>query len=216
MDLLFDEKDLEDEDDEGFTIDDLPVSDDYQFKYSWRPDDRNQISVVAAGAGDTLAATFAENHEEALRDPDFAGPASLDQGFDSQGIIWDWRAERRELTSVFSHISEKNDLIYGRNQHEKTDTERYMGRFHYREPLDERHTLSTGIAIERIRYDMDFNAKIVACNDLDPECSTVDAEFVTYRDTLDVSAHEIYVEDRWAIAGRHTLTLGLHYGGDDY
>src|SRR5688572_2875903 len=37
MDLLIDEDDIEDEDDEGFTIDKLPVSDDYQLKYSWQP-----------------------------------------------------------------------------------------------------------------------------------------------------------------------------------
>src|SRR5688572_28938114 len=37
MDLLLDERDIDDDDDEGFTIDELPISDDYQLKYSWQP-----------------------------------------------------------------------------------------------------------------------------------------------------------------------------------
>jgi hypothetical protein len=63
---------------------------------------------------------------------------------------------------------------------------------------------------------VDFNAKLVACNDLDPECSTVDASYVSYRNTLDVFAHEVYVEDRWSLTDKAALTLGLHYGSDDY
>lgn len=216
LDLLIDEDDIEDEDDEGFTIDKLPVSDDYQLKYSWHPNENNSLSVVAAGASDSLAATFDQTHQEALRDPDFAGPASLQQGFDSQGVVWNWRGGGRELTSILSHISESNNLIYGRNQHEKTDTDRYLSRFFYRQALNDRHSLSTGLSLEDIQYDLDFNAKIVACNDLDPECSTVDASYVVYKDTLDVFAHEFYMEDRWSITDKHALTIGFNYSSDDY
>jgi hypothetical protein len=216
MDLLIDEDDIEDEDDEGFTIDKLPVSDDYQLKYSWQPNENNSLSVMAAGASDSLAATFDQTHQEALRDPDFAGPASLEQGFDSQGVVWNWRGSGRQLTSILSHISESNNLIYGRNQHEKTDTNRYLSRFFYQQALNNRHSLSTGLSLEDIRYDLDFNAKIVACNDLDPECSTVDARYVVYKDTLNVFAHEVYLEDRWSITDKHALTFGFNYSSDDY
>jgi len=216
MDLLIDEEDITDDDDEGLRINKLPVSDDYQLKYAWQPNENNSLSFLATGAHDTLAATFEANHQEALRDPDFAGPASLEKGFDSQGIVWNWRGSGRDLTSIFSHISGNDSLVYGKNQHEKTDSDRYLSRFFYRQALNDRHALSTGLSVEDIQYDMDFNAKIVACTNLDPECSTVDAKYLTYRDTLDVLAHEAYVEDRWSITGKHALTFGLHYGSDDY
>lgn len=215
MDLLLDEEEIDD-DDEGFQIDKLPVSDDYQLKYSWRPNENNSLSFVAAGASDGLAATFDEDSQEALRDPDFAGPASLQQGFDSQGVVWNWRGSGRELTSILSHIGESDSLIYGKDQHEKTNSDRYLARFFYRQALNDRHSLSMGLSLEDIKYDLDFNAKLVACNDLNPECSTVDAEYVVYKDTLDVFAHEVYVEDRWSIADKHALTFGVHYGSDDY
>src|SRR6185503_10109900 len=105
MDLLIDEEDITDDDDEGLRINKLPVSDDYQLKYAWQPNENNSLSFLATGAHDTLAATFEANHQEALRDPDFAGPASLEKGFDSQGIVWNWRGSGRDLTSIFSHIS---------------------------------------------------------------------------------------------------------------
>jgi hypothetical protein len=217
MDLLLDEDDIgDDPDDEGMRIDQLPISNDYQLKYSWRINDSHDLAFVAAGAADTLKATFDETHEEALRDPDFAGPASLDQGFDSQGLVWNWRDEGRELTGIFSHINESNALVYGRDQHEKTDTNRYLSRLLYKQPLHGRHVLSIGASVQDIEYDMDFNAKLVACNDFDPECSTVDAEYVSYRDTLSVLAHEAYIEDRWSLTPKQALTFGVHYGSDDY
>jgi hypothetical protein len=216
LDLLLDEQDLDDDDDEGLRIDALPVATDYQLKYSWHPNDANGLSVVAAGATDTLAATFAETHQEALRDPDFAGPASLEQGFDSQGATWDWRGRGRELTSIFSHARESTRLIYGRAQHENTESDRLHSRFLYGQTLNDKHSVSLGLGLQQVTYDLDFNAKVVACNDFDPECSTVDAEYVLYRDTLEVLTHEFHVEDRWLVTDRHAFTLGFNYGGDDY
>jgi outer membrane cobalamin receptor len=44
----------------------------------------------------------------------------------------------------------------------------------------------------------------------------VDAQYVEYRDTLNVLAHEAFVEDRWSLSANQTLTVGAHYGSDDY
>jgi hypothetical protein len=89
-------------------------------------------------------------------------------------------------------------------------------RFLYAHALGDKHSLSMGLSLEDITYEMDFNAKIVACNDLDPECSTVDAEYVSYRDTLDVLAHELYLEDTWSVTGKTAFTFGFNYSNDDY
>lgn len=216
MDLLLDEEDIDDADDEGFVIDELPISDDYQLKYSWQIAENSRLSVVAAGASDSLAATFDEASQEALRDPDFAGPASLEQGFDSQGVTWSWQGNGRELTSALSHISDQNSLIYGRDQHETTDSDRMLARASYWQAVNDRHLFSAGLRLEDTTYDLDFNAKLVACNDLDPECSTVDAQYVLYRDTLDVFSHELYMQDRWSISDKQAFTLGFNYSSDNY
>jgi hypothetical protein len=216
MDLLIDADDIGDDEDEGFKIDKLPISSDYQLKYNWQVNDSNSLSFVAAGAADSLAVTFDKTNQEALRDPDFAGPASLKKGFDSQGVVWNWLGSGRELTGIFSHIGSRDSLIYGKAQHEKTDSDRYLSRLFYKQELGDSHTLSTGLSLEDIKYKLDFNAKLVACNDLDPECSTVDASYVVYKETLDVLAHEVYVEDKWSITNKQALTLGVNYNSDDY
>ncbi|MCG8669382.1 MAG: TonB-dependent receptor, partial [Pseudomonadales bacterium] len=74
----------------------------------------------------------------------------------------------------------------------------------------------SGLSIENINYDLDFNAKIVACSDLDPECSTVDAEFVSYTDNLEINAYDIYLEHEWRVDPSHMFTYGVRYGNDDY
>ena len=216
LDKLLNAEDMNDDKDEGFNINQLPISDDYQLKYNARIDENNSISIMAAGASDSMAATFNENHEEAVRDPDFAGPASIEQGFDSQGVTWNWKKNGKELTSILSHTSSNDDFIYGKNQHEKTDTNRYMARIFYKQPLSDDHSLSTGLSLSDINYDMDFNAKLVACNDLDPDCSTVDAEYVVYQDTLTLFAYEFYVEDQWSINDKHALNIGFNISNDDY
>ncbi|MEY4589824.1 MAG: hypothetical protein RL497_1900 [Pseudomonadota bacterium] len=216
LDLLIAPEDISDDDDEGIKINQLPISDDYQFKYSGQLDKNNRITVVAAGASDSIAATFNENFEEVARDPDFAGPASIEQGFDSQGIIWNWNNNDQALTSIFSHTGGHNDLIYGKNQHQKTQTDRYLGRFLYTQALNKTHSLATGLSLSDISYNLDFNAKIVACNDLDPECATVDADYVLYKNILNVLAYEFYVEDQWAITNQHSVNFGANFSSDDY
>jgi outer membrane receptor protein involved in Fe transport len=140
----------------------------------------------------------------------------LKQGFDSQGVVWDWRGDEREFKGVFSHSSDNNKLVYGRNQHETTDADRYLARFFYKQALSDRHALSMGLSLEDIAYKMDFNAKLVSCNDLDPGCSTVDAQYISYKDTLDVFTHELFLEDKWSLTDRQALTLGFNYANDDY
>lgn len=216
LDQLLNVDDINEDDDEGFQINQLPIYDDYQLKYNWHIGDNSTLSFVAAGASDTIAATFSANNVEVARDPDFAGPASIEQGFDSQGVVWNWRVGDRELTSIFSHGTGNSNFVYGRDQHEKTDTNRYLSRIFYKQKLSNTHSISTGLSLGDVSYDMDFNAKIVACNDLDPDCSTVDAEYIVYQDKLDLLTHEFYVEDQWLISENLSLNSGVNFSSDNY
>lgn len=215
MDQFVDGEDVSD-DEPGLQIDQLPISHDYQLKYHWSINEENSLSLIAAGASDLIGATFGEGNNEVARDPDFAGPAAIDQGFDSQGIIWNWAQGDKSLKSIVTHISEKEKFTYGANQHEITNANRYLGRFRYDQSLNKHHRFTTGLSIEDVAYDIDINAKIVACSELAPDCSTVDAEFVSYKDTLNMNNYEFYIEDLWSLTDQHALLFGLHYSNDDY
>ncbi|MBF2755249.1 MAG: TonB-dependent receptor, partial [Gammaproteobacteria bacterium AqS3] len=216
MDLFISEDDDGDIGEEGIKIDRFPISEDYQFKYVFDRDDANRLTAVAAGASDFAGVTFGEGFHEVAKDPDFAGPAQLDRRFDSQGIQWDWRGEERKFTSILSSIQEKGHFFFGAAQHENTDSSRLISRNRYQLDLGEGHELILGASLERSSYDLDFNAKFVACNDLDPECSTVDAEYIAYRGTISIDSRELFIEDQRDINERHFLRMGLYHSSDDY
>lgn len=215
MDKILDKDSISD-DENGFTVNKLPIWSDYQFKYLWNINDNNSLSLIAAGASDIVAATFSEGNEEVEKDPDFAGPAEIDMGFDSQGIVWNWSQDNSNLTTILSHINESQEFTYGKGQSLLVDTERYLSRIKYQQNFSEDHLLTLGVIGQRIIYYFDLNAKIVACSSLDPDCPTVDAVYTVYKDTLKVTAYELYFEDKWYLNDSHALSIGVHYGNDDH
>ncbi|MCY4046372.1 MAG: TonB-dependent receptor plug domain-containing protein, partial [Cellvibrionales bacterium] len=216
MDQFLNEEDLNDEE-SGFSVDQLPISDDYQVKYQWQASDYSTLSFVAAGASDLLAATFGEGNNLVERDPDFAGPAEIKKQFDSQGLIWQWAAEEKSLTTLVSHIEDKEALTYGVDQYENTTANRVVSRLFYRQPITENHRLRLGLSLENIGYDLDFNAKYNPCSDLDAgDCSTVDADYVRVDDAFSMMAYEVFIEDQWAITEKAMLNLGMNFSNDDY
>jgi hypothetical protein len=215
MDQFLEEGDVGN-DEPGFSVDQLPISDDYQLKYQWAVSDNSTLSFVAAGASDLLGATFDEGSNLVERDPDFAGPAEIKKRFDSQGLIWHWGGEGKSLTTVFSHITDKEAFTYGADQYENTTADRLINRVFYEQPLADAHRLRLGLSVENINYDLDFNAKYVPCTSDDPDCSTVDAEYLRVDDAFTILAYELFAEDQWFFTDDATLKLGLNFSNDDY
>ncbi len=223
IDLFFDrfysdEEEEESKKEEGISIGEFPVAEDYQFKYVWNPDNQNSLSIVAAGASDDLEITFYENHDEVARDPDLAGALGFDQGFDSQGIIWDLLAEDldKELHTRITHSRDYFDLIYGVNQSILTTSERYIVRSDYTQHLLNSHWLTIGFNHERSSYNINFNAKIPSCSEFETDCPTIDIDYKQYDDKITVNTDSIFLEDSFPLNEQLWLTLGLHYSTDDY
>lgn len=215
IDQFIDEDDVGEQN--GIQVEQLPVSQDYQVKYNAWLDQQNSLSFIAAGARDKLGANFTEDANAVQRDPDFAGAASYRQGFDSQGLVWDWLSADggKNLSSRVTHTGDFLDLFFGADQRYKTRANRYLVRSDFSQQLAE-HTLSAGLEYEYSRYDLDINAKIVACSDFDPDCPTIDADYVEIKRKLSISTLNAYIEDRMPLTDRQWLTLGLHYSQDDY
>ncbi len=212
-----DDKD-EDEEEEGIRISQFPIAEDYQLKYIWRPNKQNSLSVVAAGASDELEAVFNEALDDVARDPDLAGPLSYDQGFDSQGIIWDWQTdnEDKQLKTRITHTRDFLDLYYGAGQSVITRAERYLLRSDYSQYWWDGHWLTLGLGHERSSWDIDVNAKIVSCADNESDCPTINAEYIEYIDKKAVSTESVYLQDNFSVTDKHWLTIGLHCSADDY
>ncbi len=215
LDIFVENDDVSDEE-KGFEVDQFPISKDYQLKYRWQMNEANSLTVLAAGASDILAATFFEGNEQVAQDPDFAGPAEIQRGFDSFGLRWNIDDEDYQVRLFLNHLSDDEEISFGRNQFENTASELSTLRVLFDKSLFDNHYIKSGVSATAKSYDIDFNAKLLICNDFDPQCSTVDAAFIAYQDQLKVNSYELFIEDQWLLSEQHVLSVGLHYDNDDY
>lgn len=212
--LFYDENKLEED---GIHVDSQPRAHDYQLKYTWQPEDNQSLSFVAAGATDDIGATFRGNSNEALRDPDFLGAASLNEGFDSGGLQYHWLDDAgSELYVALNRTDDFFRFNYGTGQFQRTDSSSTTLRLDYSFALSERHAIQTGGVLNSTDYTLNLDAKIRPCAFFVPECTTVDAERVTLTDEFNIRTNELYLEDSWEPGESLTLTYGIHYGENNY
>lgn len=203
---------------DGIKIKKPPVADDYQLKYVWDKNSTSKLSIVLAGASDRAKADFSAASSEAAEDPDFLGPAAIDQRFDSQGIIWDkqFTGNGSSLKTAFSHSDESTQFSYGNNQFIESRTELLTYKTEYSLPLSQNHWLITGGSVTNLTFRYDLDAKISPCSYFDPDCSSVDAPRFQLKDIQKVNLYTYYLEDEWYITDDWVLTPGLHFSTDDY
>lgn len=207
--LFYDEDELEED---GIHIDSQPRANDYEVKYTWHPEGNQSLSFVAAGATDDIGATFRSNSNDALRDPDFLGPASLSEGFDSGGLQYHWQDDYAELYIALNGSEDFSRLSYGTSQFQDTDSSSTTLRLDYSFALSESHSMQTGGVLNSTDYTLNLDAKIRPCAFFVPECTTLDAERVTLTDEFNIRTNELYIEDRWEPGESLMLTYGVHYG----
>lgn len=215
--FIRDPEDIEDEG-SGVELEQIPVSDDYQFKYVWGVSPQHQLTVLAMGASDRVGATFRNDSNLALRDPDLAGPASLETRFDSQGVIWDWhtKSDNTQLQVLATHTTDQDDFAYGTAQFLNIDTDRQLLGLELRQRLGRQHQIIAGARQEQTEFAIDMRAKIPACSDFDPDCPTIDAPLITYDDVFEMTSTVAYLEDVWQFTESSALRVGMHQMQDDY
>jgi hypothetical protein len=206
------------EENEGLRVDSLPVSDDYQFKYLWRPDGNSRLSFVLAGASDDVDATFLNNSNFALRDPDALGAASIEEQFDSQGLIYNWISGdgESEFYTTLSHMDEKYRISWGTEQFWENDASRVVWKVGHNSRISDSHWLTMGGSVDRIDFTINLGAKIRPCDFFVPDCSTLEAERIYLATDLDIQARDLYFEDQWFVTGKLEFVSGFHYAYDNY
>ncbi|CAA0116990.1 Uncharacterised protein [BD1-7 clade bacterium] len=211
-------KDLLSDDDNGIKADELPSSDDYQAKYRWDINDEHRINFVASGARDSIAATFNQNSNLVIRDPDFAGAARIRQGYDSQGIVWDWinSGQTQMVKTLFSHLTEMDNASFGTGQFNRVTSDRYRLQTNWEQALGENHWFTLGGYAENVQNAISINAKIPVCDDFDPDCDTVDAPLTTIKTNLDFYSVNLYAEDGWSVIEPVILRFGVNVNHDTY
>lgn len=202
----------------GVTLKQLPVAEDYQFKYRWEINQLNRITLLAAGASDDVKATLRPNSNLVRQDPDFAGPAAVTTAFNSHGVAWDQLSGSGDhaLNLSYTRTRDRDNARYGTGQFLDTITDRQMFRGQWETGLGEDHILTMGGWLEQTDYELSVNAKLPACSSFDPACPTVDAPLIQLDDNFEMTSQVVFLEDLWRIGPDVSLRAGIHYLHDDH
>ena len=207
----------EEEEDEGYTIYKAPVSDDYQAKYQWLIGDNHKLTFNLTGANDKGGINISKASEQGRVDPDTIGDLEIKQGFDTQGISWQYFGDNEQLFQLnASHTNEKSKQSYGQGQYINVDTDKYSTRFSYQLNLFNDHKLITGLDWDSETSDYSYDAIIYYCTDHEQDCESKKGERTQDTDKLKANNYALYINDIWQFDKNWQLELGVRAEYNDY
>lgn len=215
LQYFFDKDAVEKED--GIRVQDAPEDSDYQFKYLYRLDDNNKISLSANGASDLAAADFTEFSTNVMEEPDFAGDAKIDNTFSSQSLRWQHEGDSgSQLELQLGHFDNRSDTFWGDQQYffnlKNVDN---FAIANYQWLMGTAHTLSIGAEVHAITYSYDARLINYVCTEFDTDCELRRGELVTTSNNLKVQQRQAYANDHWALSDSLALDLGVQVHNND-
>ena len=205
------------EDEEDISFEDYPRARDFQIKYSWTPDARNRISVLALGAQDEVGIAFGGDSDIALIDPGLLGEARLRTRFTSEGVNWIYDDSVNRLQTALGHLSETRRVSSGDGaEYSETDATILTAKSHYDRRIGSRHTLGIGAEYQHSTYDYDLLFRYRSCTNFTPDCRVVRGPLIDMTDDISIRTTEGFLEDRWQLTDAFAVTLGAHATRNDY
>jgi len=204
------------EEEDGVKIDAFPKYSDYQSKYVWTPNEKNEIRVALNGAADTGQVTIAEDSEEIETDPIFAGTTFFDTSFHEQAITWDTSiGSEFEVKTLLSHSTSNEVGKFGGIGDIEVDIDGFLLKSQADYTLNDNHDLVVGAEMQRFKADVDLNLSISPCGELDPNCIFTGSERLTSKNKFNYTGFRAYVKDNWYISDKLTLYPGFAYQRED-
>lgn len=211
--LFYSEGDEED----GITVFDAPVSDDYQGKYQWLVGNEHKITFSVNGARDSGGINISAASEEGRIDPDLIGDASLNNGFHTQGVSWEYFPNELDTFSVaVNHVSTESREKYGAEQFVQLENDQVNFRGSVKTARISDHQVTLGIDAQRNDFEYSFDIIPYFCTDHDTNCIDQKGERIADTDNIKAIMLAAYLQDRWQITPSISLTTGLRVERDDY
>jgi outer membrane receptor for ferrienterochelin and colicin len=205
------------EEEEGIRIQSAPRDRDYQFKYAWRIDDANTLTLNANGARDIAQAEFTERSDPVRANPDMEGDARIDRGFDSQSLQWLRQTDTGTTLNIsLGRFTDKINTFWGDNYYANIRFDDTLLKAVYVTPLTQSHTLSMGTELHKYRFSYDTRQVHFVCTEFDPDCELRRGEIITHAEDLDVAARQLFINDYWTLTENLSLDAGLHFQQNDY
>ncbi len=207
----------EDEEDEGYTIFQAPISDDYQAKYQWLLGDSHKLTISASGASDEGGINISENSESGRIDPDSIGDYQTTTRFDSQSLSWQYYGDQQKLMHfVAGRTVDTTNEKFGNDQFVAVKEESYNLRFFYQVAWYEHHKLGFGIDYYRTLADYSFDIIPYFCTENDSDCRQFKGERIQDKATLTAQNVSVYLDEIWQINDDWQLSVGLRAEKNNY
>lgn len=202
--------------DEGIRIEAPPSDDDYQFKYVWDLSPQDQLTLTLAGANDGIEADLSETNNFTARNPDFAGRAKIDKGFDTQGGRWQHNFTGGGTTQLAVAQNNNTDTItWGDGYFFRTDFTNSLVRAAISQPLGS-HRLTLGSELNRYAYKYRIRMVNIVCTEFEPDCEDNRRGIIEGNRAVDVNYQMFYLTDNWQMSDEFNLDLGLQHNRNDF
>ena len=213
--LFIPEDEIEEE--EGIRIKEAPQDEDYQFKYAQSLGERHTLTLSASGASDLAEVDFAEESDVVQRNPDFLGEARLEQRYDGQNLVWDYRADSGAWTKVgLGHLAQHTDIHWGDTYFYDVLWEQNTFRVALGTPWAKTHQLTVGGDISDSEHSLDYDAILFVCTEFEPDCNQNRRERIIGSLPIERRTSNVFIEDSWRLFDRFTLDYGAQYNHNDY
>ncbi|TVZ40304.1 outer membrane receptor protein involved in Fe transport [Alteromonadaceae bacterium 2753L.S.0a.02] len=202
-------------DEDGMRIITAPKDNDYQFKGKWEASDAHSFSLSLAGASDFAEAEFSEYNDDVQKNPDFAGNATIDREFNSQGLNYTFLSDDAvESKLTLARYTDSQLVEWGSDYFLKLDLENILARGHFSYQFGT-HTVSVGGEYSDKTHKYDARLIQFVCTDFDVDCQDR-RNLVEETVSVDIAETNLYLTDYWAVTDRVSIEAGIQRSGNDY
>ena len=203
--------------DEGITIFDAPISDDYQGKYQWLIGSDHKLTFNINGASDKGGFNISEEAEMGRIDPDVIGDASISSRFDSQGFQWEWFANQDDTLSIaFNHVLSEGQLKFGADQFEISEDDEFNLRVLAQSTRIDQHSFSLGLDIQTHDFSYSLDTIPYFCTEHTEDCADQKGLRIQGEDNIKAKIYGAYFNDVWQPHPDFNIEWGLRAEYDNY
>lgn len=206
-----------DELDDGENITRVPVLDDYQLRYQWRPGTQHKWTLTALGASEKAGLNLSEASEAGRTNPEYIGDLFLNSSWHSQQLSYEFfAAPRQQWVLRAANLTENEHFGYGDEQFIRSKEQRQQLALHWHQPLTGTIQLITGIELDRLELDYQFDAILYYCTDHQADCDDNRGGREQDQDTLKIQSKAAFISAEWQLHPSLQWVLGGRMEKQDY
>ncbi|PKM18633.1 MAG: hypothetical protein CVV11_15155 [Gammaproteobacteria bacterium HGW-Gammaproteobacteria-15] len=202
---------------DGETITKLPVLNDYQLRYQWRPGDQHKLTLTALGVGEKAGINLSEASEAGRIDPDFIGDAYLNSNWHSQQLRYEYFGQQQQLLAIsLLQLNQREQGGFGDNQFYQLNQNNTELQIRWQQPLSSTVLLQTGAEAGRLNADYRYDMILYYCTDHQPDCEANRGEREQDDDRLSMQYQTLYISADWQLTPDLLWQFGSRYDHQDY